>query len=126
MATTGGAAALGMENDLGELRPGMLADIVLMDTSTLLLTPFNDAFRHLCYSENGSSVHSVIVDGRLVVEGGRVLSADEESIAEEAREAWERMYRELPALRSKTEPLVSEFEKYQQEMIGRDFYLNRY
>ena len=126
MATANGAAALGMEDDLGELRPGKLADVVLLDTNTLLLTPFNDAFRHLCYAENGSSVHSVIVDGRLVVEGGRVLTADEESIAAEARDAWQRMYRELPGLREKTEPLVREFELYQQEMINRDFYLNRY
>lgn len=126
MATINGAAALGMEADLGELKPGKLADIVLLDTSSLLFTPFNDAFRHLCYTENGSSVHTVIVDGRVVVEDGRVLTADEDSIAEEAREAWDRMYKELPALRKKTEPLVREYEQYQQEMVGRDFYLDRY
>ena len=126
MATVNGAAALGMEGDLGELRPGKLADVVLLDTNTLLLTPFNDAFRHLCYAENGGSVHSVIVDGRLVVEGGRVLTADEESIAQEARDAWQRMYRELPGLREKNEPLVREFELYQQEVINREFYLDRY
>jgi len=126
MATSNGAAALGMEDDLGELRPGKLADIVLLDTSTLLFTPFNDAFRHLSYAENGSSVHTVIVDGRVVVEDGLVLTVDEQSIAEEAREAWGRMGSELPALRQKAEPLVREFEQYQQEMIGREFYLNRY
>jgi 5-methylthioadenosine/S-adenosylhomocysteine deaminase len=126
MATINGAAALGMENDLGELKPGKLADIVLLNTESLLFTPFNDAFRHLSYVENGSSVHTVIVDGRVVVEDGCVLTVDEESIAEEAREAWNRLYRELPALRDKTEPLVREFEQYQQEMIGRDFYLNRF
>jgi 5-methylthioadenosine/S-adenosylhomocysteine deaminase len=126
MATSNGAAVLGLEDDLGELKPGKLADIVLLDTSTLLFTPFNDAFRHLCYTENGSSVHTVIVDGRVVVEDGQVLTANEESIAEEAREAWARMYRELPALREENEPLVREYEAYRQEMIGRDFYLNRY
>jgi 5-methylthioadenosine/S-adenosylhomocysteine deaminase len=126
MATVNGAAALGMENDLGELKAGKLADIVLLDTETLLFTPFNDAFRHLSYVENGSSVHTVIVDGRVVVEDGRVLTADEGSIVEEAREAWARLYRELPALRDKNEPLVREFEQYQQEMIGKDFYLDRF
>lgn len=126
MATSNGAAALGMEDELGELRPGKLADIVLLDTTALLFTPFNDAFRHLSYAENGSSVHTVIVDGRVVLEDGRVLTADERSIAEEAREAWGRMGSELPALRQKAEPLVREFEQYQQEMIGREFYLNRY
>ncbi|MGB9301622.1 MAG: amidohydrolase family protein, partial [Anaerolineae bacterium] len=126
MATVNGAAALCLEDDLGQLRPGQLADIVLLDTSTLLFTPFNDAFRHLAYTENGSSVHTVIVDGRVVVEDGRILTVDEGSIREEAREAWARMYRELPRLREETEPLVREFQQYQQEMIGKPFYLDRF
>jgi 5-methylthioadenosine/S-adenosylhomocysteine deaminase len=126
MATRNGAAALGLEDDLGELKSGKLADIVLLDTSTLLFTPLNDAFRHLCYTENGSSVHTVIVDGRVVVEDGRLLTVDERSVAEEAREAWARRSSELPALRQKAEPLLREFERYQQEMINREFYLNRY
>jgi cytosine/adenosine deaminase-related metal-dependent hydrolase len=126
MATLNGAAALGIENELGELKPGKLADITLLDTNSLLFTPFNDAFHQLAYTENGSSVHTVIVDGRVVVEAGQVLTADEESIRQEAREAWGRMYRELPALRMQAEPLVREFEQYQQEMINRPFYLDRY
>jgi len=126
MATLNGAAALGMENELGELKPGKLADITLLDTNSLLFTPFNDAFHQLAYTENGSSVHTVIVDGRVVVEDGRILTVDEGSIREEAREAWERMYRELPRLREETEPLVREFEQYQQEMISKPFYLDRF
>ncbi len=126
MATINGAAALRLEEDLGQLKPGQLADIVLLDTSTLLFTPFNDAFRHLAYCENGSSVHTVIVNGQVVVEDGRILTVDEESIREEARDAWERMYRELPRLREEAEPLVREFEQYQQYMINRQFYLDRF
>jgi 5-methylthioadenosine/S-adenosylhomocysteine deaminase len=126
MATVNGAAVLCMEDELGELKPGKLADITLLDTSSLLFTPLNDAFHHLCYVENGSSVRAVIVDGRVVVEDGVVLTVDENAIAEEAREAWERMSRELPALREKSEPLVREMELYQQQMISRDFDLDRY
>ena len=126
MATSNGAAALCLEDELGELKPGKLADITLVDTSTLLFTPFNDAFHQLCYAENGSSVRSVIVDGKVVVEDGQILTADEPSIREEAREAWDRKYRELPSLRERAEPLTREFESYQQEMINRDFQLNRY
>ncbi len=126
MATVNGAAALGMETELGELKAGKIADITLLDTTTLLFTPFNDAFHQLAYAENGSSVHTVMVDGRVVVEGGRILTADEESIREEAREAWGRMYRDMPALREQATPLVREFEQYQQKMINREFYLDRF
>jgi 5-methylthioadenosine/S-adenosylhomocysteine deaminase len=126
MATVNGAAALGMETELGELKPGKIADIALLDTSTLLFTPLNDAFHQLAYCENGSSVRTAIVDGSVVVEDGEVLTADEESIREEAQEAWGRMYSKLPALRAETAPLVREFEQYQQEMINREFYLDRF
>ncbi|MDH4207831.1 MAG: amidohydrolase family protein, partial [Anaerolineae bacterium] len=47
MATVNGAAALGLDEDLGELKPGKMADITLLDTSTLLFTPLNDAFHQL-------------------------------------------------------------------------------
>jgi cytosine/adenosine deaminase-related metal-dependent hydrolase len=126
MATVNGAAALGMESELGELKPGKLADITLLDTSTLLFTPLNDAFHQLAYCENGSSVRTVIVDGRVVVEDGLILTIDEDSIRKEAVESWRRRYRELPALRAKTAPLVREFEQYQQAMINREFHLDRY
>jgi len=126
MATVNGAAVLGMEDDLGELKPGKIADITILDTETLLLTPLNDAFLHLTYAENGSSVHTVIVDGKVIVDDGVILTVDEESIREEASEAWAKWHEQLPGLRRESQPLVREFEQYQQEMIGREFYLNRY
>jgi 5-methylthioadenosine/S-adenosylhomocysteine deaminase len=126
MATVSGAAALGMEGELGELKPGKLADIALLDTGTLQFTPLNDAFHHLAYVETGGSVHTVIVAGRVVVENGTLVTVDEESIREEARDAWARLCRDLPCLRRDSAPLVHEFEQYQQDMINREFYLNRY
>lgn len=126
MATVSGAAALAMEGELGELKPGKLADIALLDTGTLQFTPLNDAFHHLAYVETGGSVHTVIVAGRVVVENGTLVTVDAESIREEAREAWARLCRDLPCLRRDSAPLLHEFEQYQQDMINREFYLNRY
>jgi len=126
MATVNGAAALGMEDDLGELKPGKMADITLLDTRTLLLTPLNDAFLHLTYAENGSSVRTVIVDGKIVVEDGVILTVDEQSIRHEAKESWAKWHKEMPHAREEAEPMVREFERYQQEMINRDFYLDRF
>jgi 5-methylthioadenosine/S-adenosylhomocysteine deaminase len=126
MATLNGAAALGMETELGELKPGKLADVALLDTRTLLFTPLNDAYHQLAFCENGSSMRTVIVDGKVVVEDGLILTIDEESIRREAQEAWSGMYKNLAALREETVPLVREFEQYQQHMINREFYLDRY
>ena len=94
MATEGGAGALMLSGQLGRISPGYLADITLLDLKSPSLTPFNDAFHHLAFTELGHSVHSVIIDGKLVVEAGRILTFDEAAILAEVREATKsRMHR---------------------------------
>jgi 5-methylthioadenosine/S-adenosylhomocysteine deaminase len=126
MATVNGAAALGMETELGELKPGRIADLALLDMSSMFFTPLNDAYVHLVYAENGSSVRTVIVDGRVVLEDGRILTVDEQSIMLEAREAWAKWRPKLSRARNEAETMVREFELYQQEMVNRDFHLDRF
>jgi 5-methylthioadenosine/S-adenosylhomocysteine deaminase len=126
MATVNGAAALGMETELGELKPDKIADLTLLDTSSAFFTPLNDAFLHLTYAENGSSVRTVIVDGKVVVEDGRMLTVDEKSIMHEARDRWAEWRPELYRARSAAREIMEELELYQQEMISRDFDLDRF
>lgn len=85
-ATLGGAAALGMPTALGEIAPGRLADIVLLDLDTDAFFPLRDAYLHLVYCENGSSVDTVFVNGQIVVEHGKVVMVDEQAIRREIRE----------------------------------------
>jgi 5-methylthioadenosine/S-adenosylhomocysteine deaminase len=87
MATEGGAAALLLRGELGRVAPGYLADVTLLDLDRPSLTPLNDAFHHLAFTELGGSVHTVIVDGRIVLEAGKILTFDETAILEEVREA---------------------------------------
>jgi 5-methylthioadenosine/S-adenosylhomocysteine deaminase len=126
MATANGAAALGLESELSELKPGRIADLTLLDMSSMFFTPLNDAFIHLVYAENGSSVRTVIVDGQVVMEDGRILTVDEQGIMLEAKEAWAKWRPELSRARHKAEAMVREFELYQQEMVSREFHLNRF
>jgi 5-methylthioadenosine/S-adenosylhomocysteine deaminase len=94
MATEGGAAVMMQAGHLGRIAPGYLADITLLDLRSPSLTPFNDAYHHLAYTELGHSVHSVIIDGKLVMSAGKILTFDENAILAEVREATKsRMHR---------------------------------
>lgn len=79
-ATTGGARALGMEHQLGVLAPGALADIILVDLHVPQFVPQNDLVSALVYSANGSEVRTVMVNGRILMEDGRIRGIDEERV----------------------------------------------
>jgi cytosine/adenosine deaminase-related metal-dependent hydrolase len=85
-ATQGGAAALGLSHELSEIAPGQLADLVLLDLKASPFVPLRDAYLHLVYCENGSSVDTVIVNGNVVVEQGKMKTIDEQAIRDEIRE----------------------------------------
>jgi len=89
MATRNGARAFGI--DAGVLAPGRLADIVLLRRDTPAFTPLNDVMAQLVFCENGSGVDIVIVDGEIVVEGGRATKVDELAVLRRAAEARRRL-----------------------------------
>jgi len=84
-ATRGGAAALGMDETIGSLEIGKRADIVMLDDRSPRLTPMIDGYGVLVHSAVGNDVDTVIVDGRIVVEGGRLASADGDAIVARAQ-----------------------------------------
>lgn len=90
MATVGGARAIGLGDRLGVLRPGFLADVVLIDTRVAHLTPRHDPMAALVYSARGSDVHTVIVDGEVVVRDRQILTLDEEDVRVRAQERAQR------------------------------------
>src|SRR5262249_28959897 len=66
MATAGGAKALGLGDEIGELAAGKRADLIMLDMDGIGWTPFaaNDPFTALVYSVNGLQVRDTMVDGR--------------------------------------------------------------
>ncbi len=86
MATVGGAAALVLPSQVGALQPGYLADITLLDRRSPHLLPLNNIYRHLAFCETGRSVHTVIVNGEVVVDNGRITAFDADSILDEIYE----------------------------------------
>jgi cytosine/adenosine deaminase-related metal-dependent hydrolase len=82
MATAGGARSARLDG-IGAIAVGARADLVLLDLRRAAFAPRNDLVLQTVYAENGSSVDTVLVDGRVVVEGGRVLTVDEAALAAE-------------------------------------------
>ena len=91
-ATQGGAAALGLAGELGTLATGQLADIVLLDLTAPAFFPLHDPYLHLVYCEQGESVDTVIVHGRIVVHHNVVKTVDEDEIRNEARQLCEKLW----------------------------------
>ncbi|MDP6574474.1 MAG: amidohydrolase [Rhodospirillales bacterium] len=85
MATAGGAAALLADDDIGAIEAGRRADLVLYRLDAPWWVPVNDVMNQLVFAENGSSVDTVMVDGRVLVEGGRITAFDADAILAEAR-----------------------------------------
>ena len=85
MATAGGAAALLAEDDIGAIEVGRRADLVLYRLDAPWWVPVNDVMNQLVFAENGSSVDTVMVDGRVLVEGGRITAFDADAILAEAK-----------------------------------------
>lgn len=77
LATIGSARVLGIDDKVGSLEAGKRADIQIVDMRRFGLTPVNDALRTLVYHAHGKDVDTVMVDGRILVEGGRLKTADE-------------------------------------------------
>ena len=62
-ATLGGAQAMNLEEEIGAVRAGMKADLVVIDLSDIAWQPLNSVARQLVFSEVGRGVETTIVDG---------------------------------------------------------------
>ncbi|MFZ0725310.1 MAG: amidohydrolase, partial [Desulfobacterales bacterium] len=80
MATIEGARALGLGRVTGSLEAGKTADLIVIDTARPHLTPMYNPVSHLVYTVRGSDVATVVINGRLVMENGRLLSLDEKQV----------------------------------------------
>lgn len=89
MATIGGARTLLLQDEVGSLEPGKKADVVLHDSDRPEWRPLLNVINQLVWSADGRGVHTVFVDGRCVVDAGRVTTIDEDALYAAAQAAGE-------------------------------------
>lgn len=80
MATIHGAASLLMEREIGSIERGKRADLVFYDRDAPEWRPLLNPLNNLVYAATGASVRSVMIDGRLVLDEGRLTTVDERAV----------------------------------------------
>jgi cytosine/adenosine deaminase-related metal-dependent hydrolase len=89
MATLGGAKAMRLDDAIGSLEPGKKADVVVHDTDRPEWRPLLNVVNQLVWSADGRGVHTVLVDGQVVVEDGRCTTIDEDRLWADAQQMGE-------------------------------------
>lgn len=85
MATKGGAKVLGRD-DIGELSIGKAADIILLDLNDIAYAGCHNPIVGIVTCGNSSLVKMTIVNGKIVVKDGHLVTVDEEKIRIKAHE----------------------------------------
>ena len=104
MATINGAAAVPhWRGKLGEIKPGLRADLVLLKPN-LRLRPLRDIVHQLVFCETGASVDTVLVDGKVVLAQGRLIGVDEKALLRRVEPISRKMHRLYARVRKKPDP----------------------
>ena len=100
---------MGLPQDVGAVGIGMKADLTLLKLSSLSFLPLNSAARQIVFTEMGSAVDTVLVDGRIVVRDGELLTVDLSELQSEVEELHAGLKADLARVVRRTErvaPLI--------------------
>jgi len=86
MATIGGARVLGMEKEIGSLESGKRADMIVVRLDRPNAVPLYDAVSQMVYALKADDVRDVMVNGRTVVQDGKILTLNQGQIVQKAEE----------------------------------------
>lgn len=91
MATINGAKALGLDDKIGTLEEGKLADIILIDLNNPNHTPQNNLISSLPYSTFDKDVSYVIINGDLVYDDKKFVYLNEKEIIKNAEKSFQKL-----------------------------------
>lgn len=95
MATIDGARALGLDKEIGSIETGKRADLTLLNIERLHTTPHPDPISTIVYAAEMSDVESVIIDGKLVMREGDLITLDQQTVIAAARKQSDLLSRAL-------------------------------
>jgi 5-methylthioadenosine/S-adenosylhomocysteine deaminase len=120
MATAGGARSMGLDQEVGAVEAGRRADLAILDLGALGWLPLNDPVRQLVYCENGSSVRTVLVNGRVVVDEGRLVTLDLRALREEGLELARKFMADNRGMREQAERVRPYLEAMHRRAAAQD------
>jgi 5-methylthioadenosine/S-adenosylhomocysteine deaminase len=125
-ATVGGARTAGLEGRIGALRPGMAADLSIIDLTDPSFVPLNSVARQVVFTEGGRGVETVIVDGRAIVADRKITTIDERALREEVAGLMQVLRKDLDAIAKRTDAMLPYLMEAQRRTWEVDIGLNRY
>lgn len=125
-ATVGGARSAVLDEKIGSLEVGKRADLVIYNLETMAFTPRQKLDHQLVYSENGSSIEMVIVDGQIVLDGGEVTTVDEAAVRAELNERLGEIIAWQDRLDEKNGVLTDAFTKMYKKAMCAHGAVNRF
>jgi len=84
---------------IGQLAPGYLADIILVDLSGAHHQPLHSLTASLVYNARASDVQTVIVNGRVIMQNRKLLTLDKMEIISQVNKGMARLAQRVPAKR---------------------------
>lgn len=125
-ATLGGARTAHLGEITGSLEVGKRADLITLRLDSLAFTPLNDIVRQLVYAENGASIERVMVEGEIVVDGGRLTRINEAAVLAEIREAMPALMAEHAEIETRNAIFHPHFEAIHRRATAEEVGMDRY
>ncbi len=92
MACRGGASAFG-QGDIGAIIVGNKADLVVVDLRSVFVAPVHRVASALVFCASPADVTHVVVDGRVLIDGGQLTMIDEVALLEAADASARELFR---------------------------------
>lgn len=87
LGTIGGARSMGLDDKIGSLKPGKRADLIAISPNTLGMAVVTDPAHAVLEATEPANVDTVVVDGRILKRGGKLVGIDTPKVIAEARAA---------------------------------------